>query len=156
MDQELIAAQITGVIVVSIAMLLTLLIITHSISLSVVGLAVNLLPVMTIVGLMAWLDISLNMGTVLIGSIALGLAVDDTIHFLWQYVNERRNGVSVQEALIVTIRLTGLAIFLTSMIIAAGFSVMMLSQFIPLLILVYLTSAICWQCLLIFFCCQLF
>lgn len=131
MDQELIAAQIAGVIVVSIAILLTLLIITHSISLSVVGLAVNLLPVMTIVGLMAWLDISLNMGTVLIGSIALGLAVDDTIHFLWQYVNERRNGVSVQEALIVTIRLTGLAIFLTSMIIAAGFSVMMLSQFIP-------------------------
>lgn len=131
MDRELIASQITGVLVVSIAILFTLLIITRSIPLSIVGLAVNLLPIMTIVGLMAWLDISLNMGTVLIGSIALGLAVDDTIHFLWQYVNERRNGASVQDALIVTIRLTGLAIFLTSMIIAAGFSVMMLSQFIP-------------------------
>lgn len=131
MDQELIASQITGVLAVSVAILLTLLVITHSVPLSIVGLAINLLPIMTIVGLMAWLDISLNMGTVLIGSIALGLAVDDTIHFLWQYVNERRNGLSVQDALVVTIRLTGLAIFLTTMIIAAGFSVMMLSQFIP-------------------------
>ncbi len=131
MDRQLFSSQINSLLIMIVAILATLLVITRSLSLSIVGLVVNLLPVMIIIGSMAWLDIKLNIGTTLVGGIALGVAVDDTIHFLWRYVKERRKGICVQDALITTIKTTGLAIFLTSVLIAASFSVMILSQFIP-------------------------
>jgi len=131
MDRHLFSTQVYGILVMSIMILVTLFFTTRSLGLSVVGLAVNLLPIMTIIGIMSWLDIKLDIGTVVIGGIALGLAVDDTIHFLWHYVNQRRNGIAVQKALTATIQSTGIAIFLTSILIAASFSVMMLSHFSP-------------------------
>jgi predicted RND superfamily exporter protein len=131
MDQHLFSTQVYGVFIMSIMILATLFFTTRSFGLSVAGLAVNLLPVMTIIGIMSWLEIKLDIGTVVIGGIALGLAVDDTIHFLWHYVNQRRSGLDVQQALIETIQSTGIAIILTSILIAASFSVMMLSHFTP-------------------------
>lgn len=131
MDRQLISSQVVGLLVMMVAIFASLWVITRSFPLSIIGLVVNLLPVITIIGSMSWLGIKLNIGTTLIGGIALGMAVDDTIHFLWRYVKERRKGVCVQGALITTIRFTGLAICLTSVLIAAGFSVMMLSQFVP-------------------------
>lgn len=131
MDHKLFASQVLGVLSLSIAILLSLLMITRSFPLSIIGLSVNLLPILTVIGFMAWLEIKLNIGTILIGGIALGLAVDDTIYFLWQYGRERRKGVCVQDALIATIKLTGVAIFLTSILISVSFSVMMLSEFTP-------------------------
>lgn len=131
MDRQISVSQITGLLIMTVTLLTILLVITKSFSLSMIGLIVNLLPVMSIIGLMAWLDIKLNIGTTLIGGIALGLAVDDTIHFIWRYLKERRKGINIENSLIGTIKFTGLAILLTSVLTAAGFSVMMLSQFIP-------------------------
>ncbi len=131
MDQHLIESQIATILVVALGIFVTLILITRSISLSTIGLVVSLLPILSIIGFMAWLGVKLNMGTILIGGIALGLAIDDTIYFVWHYMNERRSGACLQESLKKTIELTGLAIFITSMIIAASFSIMMLSQFVP-------------------------
>lgn len=131
MDRYLISTQIYGVLVLSFMIVVTLLFSTRSMGLSAIGLVVNLLPVMTIIGIMSWMDIKLDIGTVVIGGIALGLAVDDTIYFLWHYVNQRRGGVDVRQALIITIQSTGIAIILTSLLIAASFSVMTLSHFSP-------------------------
>ena len=131
MDQHLMESQIVTILVVALGIFATLFFMTRSTSLSLIGLAVSLLPVLSIIGFMAWLGIKLNMGTILIGGIALGLAIDDTIHFVWHYMNERRKGISVQTCLKKTIELKGLAIVITSIIVAAGFSIMMFSQFIP-------------------------
>ncbi|MCB1976077.1 MAG: MMPL family transporter [Nitrosomonas sp.] len=131
MDQHLIGSQINSILLVTLGIGITLLLITRSIPLSMIGLAVSLLPILSIIGLMSWLGIKLNMGTILIGGIALGLAIDDTIHFMWHYINERCEGIGVHKSLEATIRVTGLAIFITSIVIAAGFSIMMLSQFVP-------------------------
>lgn len=131
MDQHLMESQVATILVVTLGIFVTLFFMTRSMSLSLIGLAVSLLPVLSIIGFMAWLGIELNMGTILIGGIALGLAIDDTIHFVWHFMNERRQGTSWQMCLNKTIELKGLAIIVTSMIIAAGFSIMMLSQFVP-------------------------
>lgn len=131
MDQHLIESQVATILVVTLGIFVTLFFMTRSMSLSLIGLAVSLLPVLSIIGFMAWLGIELNMGTILIGGIALGLAIDDTIHFVWHFMNERRQGTCWQMCLKRTIELKGLVIIVTSMIIAAGFSVMMLSQFVP-------------------------
>lgn len=131
MDQHLMESQIVTILVVVLGNFATLFFMTRSMPLSSIGLAVSLLPVLSIIGIMAWLGIKLNMGTILIGGIALGLAIDDTIHFVWHYMNERRQGTCLQTSLKKTIESKGLAIVITSMIVAAGFSIMMLSQFIP-------------------------
>ncbi|MCP5245544.1 MAG: MMPL family transporter [Burkholderiales bacterium] len=131
MDQHLMESQIVTILVVALGIFATLFVMTRSMSLSLIGLAVSLLPVLSIIGIMAWLGIKLNMGTILIGGIALGLAIDDTIHFVWHYMNERHQGTGLQTSLKKTIESKGLAIVITSVIVAAGFSIMMLSQFIP-------------------------
>lgn len=130
-DRYLFSSQVHTLMIMSIAILATLFLATRSLELSFIGLCVNLLPVMTIVAVMSWLDIKLDIGTVVIGGIALGLAVDDTIHFLWHYVQKRKINMDVRQALISTIQSTGIAIILTSILIATSFSVMMTSDFTP-------------------------
>ena len=81
----------------------------------------NLSPIIMIMGLMGWLGIPIDFGTVLIGSIAIGLVVDDTIHFLHnygKYYEQYDNGLQATEH---TLQTAGRAMFITSMVLAAGF-----------------------------------
>lgn len=131
MDRQLFSSQIAGLSIMVVVILATLMVATRSLPLSIIGLVANLLPILTIIGLMSWLDIKLDIGTTIIGGIALGMAVDDTIHFLTHYVRSRDKGMNTQDALIATVKLTGVPIVLTSVLIAVCFSVMVLSQFSP-------------------------
>jgi hypothetical protein len=85
--------------------------------------APNLAPVLLTLGLMGWLDVPLDMATLLIGGIIIGLAVDDTIHFMHrfnQYYEEvREPGWAVRE----TLRTTGTAMLFTSVVLCGGFLV---------------------------------
>jgi predicted RND superfamily exporter protein len=81
----------------------------------------NLVPILLVVGLMGWLEIPLDFSTMLIGSIALGLVVDDTIHFLHTFAREQEAGGGVSAAVNETLLTTGRAIFVTSLTLGAGF-----------------------------------
>ena len=87
------------------------------------SMAPNLAPVLLTLGLMGWLDVPLDMATLLIGGIIIGLAVDDTIHFMHrfnQYYEEvREPGWAVRE----TLRTTGTAMLFTSVVLCGGFLV---------------------------------
>ena len=131
MDNHLLVSQSNIMISVVLPLAVIMLIIVRSIPLLVIGLVVNLLPVAFILGLMAWMDVKINMATVLIGGITMGIAVDDTIHFLWHYRSEVKQGKSFRDALSSTYQHTGTAILMTALLLSCGFLIMALSNFKP-------------------------
>ncbi|MBW2736022.1 MAG: MMPL family transporter [Deltaproteobacteria bacterium] len=95
------------------------------------ALPANLLPIAAIFGLMGWVGIRLDAATVMTTTVALGIAVDDTIHFLQQMRLELARHGDHERAVRETIRIKGPAIIWTSLVISIGFSVFMLSHFAP-------------------------
>jgi len=83
-------------------------------------------------GVMGWLGIPLDTATTMIASIAIGIGVDYTVHFLSKYRRERREGVEPQDAVSETIRTTGRAIIFNAVAVAAGFAVLLFSSFGPI------------------------
>jgi len=82
-------------------------------------------------GVMGWFGIPLSMATSLIASIAIGLAVDDTIHYLVSYNREFKGDLNKEKALSNTVRSMGKPIIFTTVTIGLGFSVLMFSHFKP-------------------------
>ncbi len=89
----------------------------------------NVLPLLLIAGIMAWLGIELKATTAMIFSIAFGIATDDTIHFISRIKIELQMGKNLKEALKITYLQTGRAVLITSLIITAGFACMLFSDF---------------------------
>lgn len=88
----------------------------------------NLLPIFLTMGFMGWAGITLNFATILLGSIAIGIAVDDTIHFIhnWRhyYAKHHDAELAVRE----TMQTTGRAMFFTSVVLSVSFFIYMLSK----------------------------
>jgi len=91
----------------------------------------NCFPILMNFGMMGWLGIKLSVATSLIASIAIGLAVDDTIHYLHRYNLEFKKDLDKDRALRDTIKQVGIPIVMTSLTIGIGFLVLMFSQFKP-------------------------
>lgn len=98
--------------------------------LTLLALAPNLWPVVMVVGGMGWLGVPLDTATVMVASVVLGLAVDDTIHTLGHF-RELAPVVGRREAVAGTLERTAPAYVLTGVILAAGFGVCALSGFAP-------------------------
>lgn len=91
----------------------------------------NLLPVVVNFGLMGWLGIELSMVTSLIASIAIGLAVDDTIHYLVRYNRKFKDLLDKRRSLEQTLRHVGKPMIFTTLTICTGFSILAFSSFQP-------------------------
>ena len=96
-----------------------------------ISLITNLVPIFTILGLLAWLGISIRPPTAMTFAVALGIAVDDSLHFLLRYKKELSKGLSRLEAIQSTIVNTGSALMITTTVLVAGFSVLLFSAFLP-------------------------
>ena len=96
-----------------------------------ISLITNLVPIFTILGLLAWLSISIRPPTAMTFAVALGIAVDDSLHFLLRYKKELSKGLSRLEAIQSTIINTGSALMITTTVLVAGFSVLLFSAFLP-------------------------
>jgi uncharacterized protein len=96
-----------------------------------IALLPNCFPIIVSFGVMGWFGIPLSMATSLIASIAIGLAVDDTIHYLVKYNREFKRDLDKEKALDKTVRHLGRPIIFTTLTISIGFSVLMFSNFKP-------------------------
>jgi hypothetical protein len=96
-----------------------------------IAIAPNLFPIVVNFGIMGWLGIELSMATSLIASVAIGLAVDDTIHYLVRFNREFKRDLDPQRALRATLNHMGRPILFTSITIGIGFAVLMVSGFKP-------------------------
>ncbi len=110
--------------------------------LAMVGMAPPLFAGASCVGLMALFHVPFNTVTSMMLAIALGIAVDDTIHYLWRYRRYRQRGCAARRAIAATQLSVGRACTLTSLVIAAGFAVMGLSRFLPIAYFGYVISAV--------------
>lgn len=90
----------------------------------------NLIPLVVTGGIMGWAGIPLKPSTLLVFSIALGISVDDTIHYLAKYRQELKSKQwDLKECVLMAVRETGLGMFYTSIVLFCGFSVFLFSQF---------------------------
>ncbi|MEQ8787766.1 MAG: MMPL family transporter [Pirellulaceae bacterium] len=112
---------------IGVAMMITL----RSIPGGLVAMAPNLFPVLVCFGTMGWLGMSLDVGSIMTASVALGIAVDDTFHFLVWYSRGRRSGLSQRDAVFQSYRHCGVAMTQTSLICGCGLLVFLLSEFSP-------------------------
>ncbi len=81
----------------------------------------NLAPIVLVLGLIGWAGIDFDLFTLLIGSIAIGLAVDDTIHFMHNFYRYFRQSGDTRAAVRQTMETTGQAMLVTSIVLASGF-----------------------------------
>jgi predicted RND superfamily exporter protein len=91
----------------------------------------NILPVVLVVGLMGWIDITIDIGVAIAGAIIIGVAVDDTIHFLVKYFDARKRGLSMEDTFDEVLRYAGQAILFTTIILSVAFSMFAFSDFSP-------------------------
>jgi predicted RND superfamily exporter protein len=91
----------------------------------------NVFPTLVLFGGMGWLDRSVDIGSVLTASVALGIAVDGTFHFLKWFVHTLKQGKSRSAAISISYQHCGRALVQTTIICASGLMIFSLSGFIP-------------------------
>ncbi|WP_353776890.1 efflux RND transporter permease subunit [Winogradskyella sp. 3972H.M.0a.05] len=102
----------------------------RSVRMIVVSLIPNLLPLLVTAGLMGYLGVPIKPSTILVFSIAFGISVDDTIHFLAKYRQElQANHWKIRKSVYAALRETGVSMFYTSIVLFFGFSVFTISSF---------------------------
>jgi predicted RND superfamily exporter protein len=106
-----------------IALMMILLI--GNIKIGLISMIPNILPMLSIAAIMVGFGIPFDMFSMLVGAIALGLAVDDTVHFMHNFNRYRLEGKNVDEATRLTLINTGRAIITTSIVLALGFLVLL-------------------------------
>ena len=112
----------------------------RSIRILICSLIPNLIPLVITAGVMGWVGVPLKPSTVLVFSIALGIAIDITIRFLVNYKQDLVHGGGVEKTVVNTIHSTGISIIYTSMVLIAGFAIFCFSGFGGTQALGWLTS----------------
>jgi len=131
MLQSLFASQILTLGVVVLALMGMFWILFRSVKIALIAMVPNLLAVGSVLGFMGWLNIPLDMMTITIAAISMGIAVDNTIHYIYRFKKE----IMINRGYIKTLHLChgsiGYAMYYTSITIIIGFSILVLSNFLP-------------------------
>ncbi|WP_018936898.1 RND family transporter [Thioalkalivibrio sp. ALJ24] len=141
-DQErlLIQGQLHSLLVVVALLSVLMLLMWRSVPVAALSIIPNVAPVAMIFAMMGVLGIWLDMATAMIASVAIGIAVDDTIHILHDYLRRRRAGSPVTWALARTFRRTGRAVTATTLVLVGQFLLLTLSDFHPTAAFGWLTA----------------
>ena len=131
MLQSLFQSQIGSLLVVFSVIAFMLLLIFKSFKVMIIGLIPNIFVASSVVGILGLLKIPLDIMTITVAAISVGMAVDNTIHYIYRYKKEIKITNSIEMALQNAHTTTGRAIFYTAATIATGFSILSLSNFFP-------------------------
>ncbi|MEZ4693718.1 MAG: MMPL family transporter [Aliarcobacter sp.] len=131
MLQSLFDSQIATLGFVVIILFIMFLILFRSIKVSLIALIANIIPISVIFGIMGWLNIPLDIMTITIAAIAIGIGVDDTIHFIHRFKEEFKIDHNYINAMRRSHKTIGYAMYYTSLVIIMGFSILVLSNLIP-------------------------
>ena len=145
-EDEIAYGQVRGLAAALLAISAVLLLIFRSPGLAFLALAPNALPLWLIFGILGGFGLPLDAGTALIGCLALGVAVDDTIHIVAGFHNRTRSGLDTTEALKQTFAEVLPAIASTTAMIAGSFLVLGFSEFTIIRNLGWVTSGIMMLC----------
>jgi len=131
LDHYLVTSQIGSFATAFVAVFAVIFLIFRSWRFGALAIVPNLFPVLAVFGVMGWLDISLNVATVMLASVALGVVDDDTIHFISRYRKETARGAGTAEAIATATAHEGRAALTTAVINSCAFAVLALSEYRP-------------------------
>ena len=129
--QSLFKSQILTLGLVMIGIFIMFLILFRNIKLSLIGVVPNFIAAFFILGIIGMLGIPLDMMTITIAAITIGIAVDNSIHYIYRFKEEFDNLKDYKKTLQICHSTVGVAILNTSITIVFGFSILILSKFIP-------------------------
>jgi predicted RND superfamily exporter protein len=131
MLQSLFKSQIKTIGVVMLGIAIMFLVLFRSFTLAIIGILPNLLGAVVVLGVMGWAEIPMDMMTITIAAITIGIAVDNGIHYIYRFREEYALTHSYVETLHICHSNIGEAVFYTTMTIIFGFSILVFSNFIP-------------------------
>ncbi len=131
MLQSLFNSQVSTLGFTIIVLFIMFLILFKSLKVALIALMANIIPISSIFGIMGWLNIPLDVMTITIAAIAIGIGVDDTIHFIHRFKEEFKIDHNYVEAMKRSHQSIGYAMYYTSLVIIIGFSILVLSNLIP-------------------------
>ena len=141
MLQSLYRSQIQTLGIVILGIALMLLVLFRSPTLAVIGIVPNILAALIILGLMGLAGIPLDMMTITISSITIGIAVDNSIHYIYRFREElEKHGGDYLETMRVCHASIGRAVYYVAITIIVGFSILVMSNFIPTIYFGLLTA----------------
>ena len=131
MLQSLFKSQILTLGVVIFSFLIMFIFLFRSITIALIAIFPNVLSIAVVLGFMGWIGIPLDMMTITIAAISVGIAVDNTIHYIHRFKHEYNKDHSYLAAMHRSHESIGYAMYYTSITIIIGFSILVLSKFIP-------------------------
>jgi predicted RND superfamily exporter protein len=140
MLQSLFESQILTLGVVVMMLFAMFLLLFKSFKLALIALVPNLLAVGVVLGFMGWMHIPLDMMTITIAAISIGIAVDNTIHYIYRFKNEFSVSQNYLKTMYYCHGSIGYAMYYTSVTIIIGFSILSFSSFLPTLYFGLLTG----------------
>lgn len=106
-----------------VVIFVVMILVFRSLRLGFISMVANVTPALMTFGIMGWFDIPLNMFTAMVPSVAIGIAVDDTIHLMWRVRKEMGVDGNHKEAILRSLRSVGKPIVTTTILLCVGFSV---------------------------------
>lgn len=131
MLQSLFDSQISTLGFVVVILFFMFLVLFRSIKIAIVAILANIIPISAIFGIMGWLGIPLDIMTITIAAISIGIGVDDTIHYIHRFKEEFKHDHNYLNAMKRSHESIGYAMYYTSLVVIVGFSILVLSNLIP-------------------------
>ena len=131
MLQSLFDSQISTLGFVLTLLFIMFLVLFRSLKVAIIAILANIIPISVLFGIMGWLNIPLDIMTITIAAISIGIGVDDTIHYIHRYKEEFKHDHDYKNAMIRAHQSIGYAMYYTSVVIMVGFSILVLSNLIP-------------------------
>ncbi len=130
-NDEVVSLFLTSLALVVVFVFIVILVVFRNLLLALLAMLPNLIPLLVGGGVMAYFGIYIDIGTSIVGAVCLGIAVDDTIHFVSHYLVNYRQLGSRRAAIDETIKTTGKAIVMTTAVLVLGFGSFVVADFVP-------------------------
>ncbi|GJQ59182.1 MAG: membrane protein [Candidatus Scalindua sp.] len=140
MLQSLFSSQILTIGFVVLALMVMFMVLFRSFKISLIAIIPNILSAVSVIGVMGLIGLPLDMMTITIAAISIGIAVDDTIHYIHRFQEEFETDRDYMSTMHRCHGSIGNAMYYTSLTIIAGFSILIFSNFIPTILFGLLTS----------------
>ena len=123
--------QVLSLSLATILVAILLMLLFRSFTAGFISVIPLVFSIIVLFGLMGYFNIELNIATAMLSSIMIGVGVDYTIHFLWRYREERREGLDPVQAVKKTLTTTGRGIIFNALSVVVGFAALFFSSFLP-------------------------
>jgi len=132
LDDSIVRSQIQSILLAIILVFVCLIFMLHSFTGGLIGLVPIGFTILVILGLMGYIGVPLDIATVLVGSISIGIGIDYSIHFVSRFRKEFKEAGTELNALDKTLETTGKAILINVITVTMGFLVLILGNLVPL------------------------